>query len=41
MKSDSGIPRYSVAELNQAIGSLLERALPPGFCWRPPFRGPN
>ncbi|MGA0162343.1 MAG: exodeoxyribonuclease VII large subunit, partial [Vulcanococcus sp.] len=31
MKSDSGIPRYSVAELNQAIGSLLERGFAPRF----------
>ena len=31
LKSDSGIPRYSVAELNQAIGSLLERGFAPRF----------
>jgi len=28
---ESGIPRYSVAELNQAIGSLLERGFAPRF----------
>lgn len=31
MSSESGIPRYSVAELNQAIGSLLERGFAPRF----------
>jgi len=29
--SESGLPRYSVAELNQAIGSLLERGFAPRF----------
>jgi exodeoxyribonuclease VII large subunit len=29
--SDPGLPRYSVAELNQAIGSLLERGFAPRF----------
>jgi exodeoxyribonuclease VII large subunit len=29
--SDTGLPRYSVAELNQAIGSLLERGFAPRF----------
>lgn len=29
--STSGIPRYSVAELNQAIGNLLERGFAPRF----------
>ena len=31
MGSDTGLPRYSVAELNQAIGSLLERGFAPRF----------
>ncbi|MEY2644928.1 MAG: exodeoxyribonuclease large subunit [Cyanobacteriota bacterium] len=31
MNSDPGLPRYSVAELNQAIGSLLERGFAPRF----------
>ena len=31
MSSESGLPRYSVAELNQAIGSLLERGFAPRF----------
>ena len=31
MSSESGIPKYSVAELNQAIGSLLERGFAPRF----------
>ncbi|MFZ9148665.1 exodeoxyribonuclease VII large subunit [Vulcanococcus sp.] len=31
MNHESGIPRYSVAELNQAIGSLLERGFAPRF----------
>ena len=31
MSSDPGLPRYSVAELNQAIGSLLERGFAPRF----------
>ena len=31
MGSESGLPRYSVAELNQAIGSLLERGFAPRF----------
>ena len=31
MSSDLGLPRFSVAELNQAIGSLLERGFAPRF----------
>ena len=31
MSSDPGLPHYSVAELNQAIGSLLERGFAPRF----------
>ena len=31
MSSDPGLPRFSVAELNQAIGSLLERGFAPRF----------
>ena len=31
MNADTGLPRYSVAELNQAIGSLLERGFAPRF----------
>ncbi|MFM2159244.1 MAG: exodeoxyribonuclease large subunit [Cyanobacteriota bacterium] len=31
MSSDPGLPRYSVAELNQAIGSLLDRGFAPRF----------
>lgn len=31
MISDPGLPRYSVAELNQAIASLLERGFAPRF----------
>ena len=31
MSADPGLPRYSVAELNQAIGSLLERGFAPRF----------
>ncbi len=31
MNSDTGLPHYSVAELNQAIGSLLERGFAPRF----------
>jgi len=31
LSSESGLPRYSVAELNQAIGSLLERGFAPRF----------
>ena len=31
MSADTGLPRYSVAELNQAIGSLLERGFAPRF----------
>ena len=31
MSSDHGLPHYSVAELNQAIGSLLERGFAPRF----------
>lgn len=31
VSSDLGLPRYSVAELNQAIGSLLERGFAPRF----------
>ncbi len=31
LSSDPGLPRFSVAELNQAIGSLLERGFAPRF----------
>ena len=31
MGSEAGLPRYSVAELNLAIGSLLERGFAPRF----------
>ena len=31
MNAESGLPRYSVSELNQAIGSLLERGFAPRF----------
>ena len=31
MSSDPGLPRYSVAELNQAVASLLERGFAPRF----------
>lgn len=31
MSAESGLPRYSVAELNQAIGTLLERGFAPRF----------
>ena len=31
MSSEPGLPRFSVAELNQAIGSLLERGFAPRF----------
>lgn len=31
MSAEPGLPRYSVAELNQAIGSLLERGFAPRF----------
>jgi exodeoxyribonuclease VII large subunit len=31
LNADTGLPRYSVAELNQAIGSLLERGFAPRF----------
>jgi exodeoxyribonuclease VII large subunit len=31
LSSDPGLPHYSVAELNQAIGSLLERGFAPRF----------
>ncbi len=31
MTTDSGLPRYGVAELNQAIGTLLERGFAPRF----------
>jgi exodeoxyribonuclease VII large subunit len=31
LNSDTGLPHYSVAELNQAIGSLLERGFAPRF----------
>ncbi|MEY4360180.1 MAG: exodeoxyribonuclease large subunit [Cyanobacteriota bacterium] len=31
MSSEPGLPRYSVTELNQAIGSLLERGFAPRF----------
>jgi len=31
LSADTGLPRYSVAELNQAIGSLLERGFAPRF----------
>ena len=31
MNSDTGLPHYSVTELNQAIGSLLERGFAPRF----------
>ncbi|MEY2748539.1 MAG: exodeoxyribonuclease large subunit, partial [Cyanobacteriota bacterium] len=31
MGSETGLPRYSVAALNQAIGSLLERGFAPRF----------
>jgi exodeoxyribonuclease VII large subunit len=31
LSSDLGLPRFSVAELNQAIGSLLERGFAPRF----------
>ena len=31
MNTESGLPRYSVSELNQAIGSLLERGFAPRF----------
>lgn len=31
MNADSGLPRFSVSELNQAIGSLLERGFAPRF----------
>jgi len=31
LSAESGLPRYSVAELNQAIGTLLERGFAPRF----------
>jgi exodeoxyribonuclease VII large subunit len=31
LNAESGLPRYSVSELNQAIGSLLERGFAPRF----------
>ena len=31
MNAEPGLPRYSVSELNQAIGSLLERGFAPRF----------
>ncbi|WP_411877036.1 exodeoxyribonuclease VII large subunit [Vulcanococcus limneticus] len=31
MSAESGLPRYGVAELNQAIGTLLERGFAPRF----------
>lgn len=31
MSAESGLPRYSVAELNQAIGTLLDRGFAPRF----------
>ena len=31
MAEANGLPRYSVAQLNQAIGSLLERGFAPRF----------
>ncbi|MFZ9462547.1 MAG: exodeoxyribonuclease VII large subunit, partial [Vulcanococcus sp.] len=31
MSAEPGLPRYSVAELNQAIGSLLDRGFAPRF----------